>query len=57
MQPFDESTPNILARADMEGKVLKSIQKYLAIIETPKDVEKILQVFDEVLEELNQERL
>jgi|LakMenEpi03Aug12_release.lakeMendotaPanAssembly.Ray.scaffolds.fasta_scaffold4025452_1 hypothetical protein len=42
MQPFDDTTPNILARADMEGKVLKNIQKYLDIIETPEDVERIL---------------
>jgi hypothetical protein len=42
MQPFDDTTPNILARADIEGKVLKNIQKYLDIIETPEDVERIL---------------
>lgn len=42
MQSFDDTTPNILARADIEGKVLKIIKKYLDIIETPEDVEKIL---------------
>jgi len=53
MQPFDDTTPNIMARADIESKVVKFIQKYLDIIETPKDVDRILSVFDQVLEELN----
>jgi len=53
MQPFDDTTPNIMARADIESKVVKFIQKYLDIIETPEDVDRILSVFDQVLEELN----